>query len=69
METNQEKKVPKRLKLDSEVGICPRCGEEDLEFESSEEDDDCMYHSYTCQVCGFKGSEIYSLIFVGHRAD
>ena len=45
-----------------EVGKCPKCGSESLEYEELEEQDGMVYYPFTCE-CGATGKEWYILTY------
>lgn len=49
----------------NESDICPICGSY-LDYEPIELEGDMIYYPYTCENCGAKGEEWYSLEFNGH---
>lgn len=54
-------------KYKNEQGVCPKCGETELEYEAIRLENDMCYFLYTCKKCGQEGEEWYSLKFQGHN--
>ena len=50
-------------------GQCPKCGSNDLDYESVELGmiGDTISYPYTCLNCRLKGYECYDVAFVGHE--
>ena len=48
-------------------GMCPRCGDENLEYTGNGRDE-FAWAMYECEDCGFKGSEWYTVSFTEHTA-
>ncbi len=53
--------------LKNKEGICPACGESNLEYGEMVLDEDNLFFPYKCDNCGTKGEEWYHLDFSGHR--
>lgn len=51
----------------NKCGVCPRCGNEDLEYGSIKLEDNMCYFPYECKSCGLEGEEWYSMQFAGHN--
>ena len=56
-------------KLLNEEGLCPFCGECDLEYGCIEPADTMMYYPWTCKNCGKQGEEWYDMRFAGHSIE
>jgi hypothetical protein len=52
-----------------EVGTCPSCGGDDLNYDNSDFDGELVMYHYTCNQCGIEGSEYFSLKFEGHNIE
>ena len=64
----QEVKKMARIKLFRiEQGVCPFCGNMNLEYDFAEFEDDMLYYPATCNVCGQHIEEWYNLTFAGHN--
>jgi hypothetical protein len=50
-----------------EEGICPNCGNNDLEYGSSDSEGDAICYAWNCNECDSEGLEWYSLTFTGHN--
>lgn len=48
-------------------GLCPRCGMEDVHYEQQDIDNDILWKTYSCNVCGFLGKETFELVFTGNK--
>ena len=48
-------------------GICPFCGESNLEYGAVEFEGEMCYFPWECLTCKHKGEEWYSLEFIGHN--
>lgn len=66
MENNNYPKIDES-KLVNKQGVCPNCGEENLEYDSIQLEDDMCYYPYKCNNCGVKGEEWYYMQFNGHN--
>ncbi len=55
--------------MNSGVGICPKCGSEDLDYGVIEVQDDMVYYPFTCSECGAEGKEWYDLDFIESTID
>lgn len=52
----------------NEMGTCPMCNGNMLNYDSIEvEDDMLVYYKWCCLDCGCEGEEWYELNFVGHN--
>lgn len=47
-------------------GVCPKCGNNGLDYDNGEMTDNAFRYYYTCPKCGFIGQEWYDLVFSGH---
>lgn len=52
--------------IENDLGICPVCGKETLEYEEFQIDDWGGYYPWKCGNCGATGRESYSFEFSGH---
>lgn len=52
-----------------EEGVCPVCGETQLEYDTIQLEDDMIYYPWTCEHCGTSGEEWYKLSFAGHNVN
>jgi C4-type Zn-finger protein len=50
-----------------EQGTCPKCNGTDLDYTILEIEGNLLYYPWTCNDCGTKGKEWYSLEFTGHN--
>lgn len=52
-------------------GKCPKCGSEDLKYETIDlgSSGDTVFYPVTCNACGFTGKEWYDLNFSGFTDD
>ena len=51
-----------------EQGKCPRCGSDNLNYETVCDvtpGDECIYYPFDCDDCEFEGREYYNLTFSG----
>ena len=46
-------------------GNCPKCNNENLDYEASVPEGESIYYPFKCKTCGFVGKEYYSLSFMG----
>ena len=53
--------------LKNNMGVCPHCKEQDLEYGSIQLEGENAYFPYKCNNCGLEGEEWYSMEFVGHN--
>jgi len=53
--------------IKSEQGVCPKCGSEDLDYGVMELMEESIFYPYTCNKCGFRGKEWYSVTFSEHQ--
>lgn len=51
-----------------EVGICPICHSEDLDYDAMEVYDDSIGYPFTCNSCGATGNEFYQLTYDSSEA-
>lgn len=51
----------------NEVGVCPLCESENLEYKKPVIEECGVVYPWTCE-CGAKGQETYNLKFSGHYA-
>lgn len=49
-----------------ELGICPKCGQADIEYGLGELEDGDYRYACWCPDCGYEGYEYYALEYVGH---
>lgn len=42
-------------------GCCPKCGSDNLSYEDTTFEGDCMGYEFTCEDCGSEGIEWYDL--------
>ena len=54
---------------ESEAGKCPKCGYDDIEFGSSEIEDEYVKYEWTCPKCESEGNELGKIVFDGHYVD
>ena len=54
---------------ESDAGKCPKCGSDDIEFGSSEIEDEYVKYEWTCSKCGSEGNELGKIVFDGHYVD
>jgi len=50
-----------------EQGVCPNCGNNDLEYGGSDFEGDGVCYYWSCEECESTGREWYSLEFTGHN--
>lgn len=50
-------------------GVCPCCGDENLEYGVAQFEGESMYFPWECQSCKETGEEWYSLDFIGHNVN
>lgn len=50
-------------------GECPVCRSSDLEYQPAQVDDLCLYYDRTCNTCGSKWTEWYTVDFYSQRLD
>lgn len=48
-------------------GVCPKCGEHQLDYDTIRYIDEMCYYPYKCGMCGQEGEEWYRLEFQGHN--
>ena len=51
--------------MEKEIGKCPKCDSEIIQYGEMENADSCIYYPFTCNVCKFEGREWYDLAFSG----
>jgi len=56
-------------KDESEEGCCPKCGHDNLEYGSSEIEDNTVHYPWTCKKCKAEGTEFGAIYFDGHYID
>ena len=56
----------KTLDTYPEQGKCPKCGSDDIFYETGDVDDAGFTYHATCQNCGTIFCECYDLVFAGH---
>jgi len=69
---NTEKELEEKVdfsKDESEEGTCPLCGNDDLEYDSSEIEDGIVNYPWSCKKCKAYGREIGAISFDGHYVD
>ena len=54
---------------ESEAGKCPVCGNDDIEYGSSEIEDNYVKYEWTCPECSSEGNECGKIVFDGHYVD
>lgn len=47
-------------------GVCPECGEEDLDYSDFSVEGDGCYYLCKCDRCGWKGREWYDMKFMNY---
>lgn len=52
-----------------EEGVCPVCGDDDLDYGAIEVEGNMIYYPWTCNACGTTGEEWYELHFTGHNVN
>lgn len=57
------------MNYNKEAGICPVCGSEELSYGSIDVAYNNVSYPWTCENCGSKGKEYYSLTFEEHVVD
>lgn len=55
--------------MNYKAGICPVCGSEELSYGSIDASYNNVSYPWTCENCGSKGKEYYSLTFEEHVVD
>lgn len=51
----------------NESGVCPKCKEQSLYYESVRFEGEQCYFPYKCSNCNLEGEEWYTLEFIGHN--
>lgn len=57
------------MREDNQVGKCPICHSDNINYDSIQLESDMTYYPYTCEDCGTQGEEWYKIEFVGHNID
>lgn len=55
------------MKYSNKMGYCPKCNENNLEYQSIRLEGEMAYFPYICKNCGQEGEEWYSMEFAGHN--
>ena len=50
-------------KLEQKMGICPKCGSEDIEYDGSCVEGEMYYYEVWCNKCGCEYREYHNLVF------
>ncbi len=50
-------------------GTCPKCGGENLNYETCINDGKRFYYPYVCDDCDTAGKEWYGITFLKHTCD
>ena len=50
----------------SNIGNCPKCGSDNLDYDSLEPDGDSVYWECYCRDCDWEGKEYYKLQFTAY---
>jgi predicted nucleic-acid-binding Zn-ribbon protein len=50
----------------SEIGICPKCGNQELNYSGSELCDNQMFYEVDCPTCKWLGQEWHTMTFDGY---
>jgi hypothetical protein len=50
-------------------GECPICRGQNLDYDSAQIDDLCVYYDWECQDCHSKGTEWYTMDFYSQAVD
>ena len=56
-------------KDESQGGHCPKCGDSEIEYGSSENEGTYIEYPWKCKKCGSAGVEFGEITFDGHRVD
>ena len=67
MTSNTEIQESEESTYSNKQGVCPKCGESNLEYESIRLEGEMAYFPYKCNNCGQEGEEWYSMEFAGHN--
>lgn len=51
------------------MGVCPKCGSEDIEYFDMEYDEELIIHKCVCDECEFVFSEYEKTIYDGYSYD
>jgi hypothetical protein len=54
---------------ESEAGICPKCGSDNIEYGASEVEETYIKYPWECNECSSTGTEYGNIIFDGHNVD
>jgi predicted nucleic-acid-binding Zn-ribbon protein len=54
---------------ESQGGHCPKCGNDEIEYGSSEIEGDYVEYEWECKKCGSEGVEFGAISFDGYRVD
>jgi rubrerythrin len=58
----------KTLKNEIKEGVCPICGNEELDYSNMDiADGNYIYYNWKCPKCDTVGKEYYELNFIGHN--
>jgi ribosomal protein L32 len=49
------------------IGVCQQCGMEEVNYTGNYVDEDNFRNYYTCGTCGFRGVEVFELVFAGNK--
>ena len=65
----ENKKYPliKGSNLINNIGTCPHCKEQDLDYGAIQLEGENAYFPYKCNNCGLEGEEWYYMEFIGHN--
>lgn len=55
--------------LPNNEGVCPFCGDTDLQYEAIQLEGNMSYYPWTCKKCSHKGEEWYDMTFAGHNVE
>ena len=69
MENNVQNSIKEKLpvmKLSDELGVCPFCQNESLDYGSLELEDNSIYFPVICDNCGEHFKEYHNLVFNGN---
>jgi len=51
------------------AGVCPKCGSENLKYDTLDVSNSSLSYPMTCLDCSFRGNECYEKIFIGFLDD